>query len=177
MTLEITAQDQEAAVRIDGKQVMYLHNAKYTPEPGHIGLWIANVAEPEWVEMYIRKIEVMELPPRPPSEPAFTPLFNGKNLDGWTGKADSYFAKKDGSLLANGVENNYAMLRTVKSFENYELRLQCRLTGHGQFGSKTSAGVAVHVTDAAQTHYGIALRVTSGRDAGMSAHASATSAK
>jgi WD40 repeat protein len=173
MVLEIIAVDREASVRINGKQVMYLHGEKCTPAPGRIGLWIRDGQEPGETEVHVRKIEVMDLAGRSPPESGFRPLFNGKDLAGWTSLADSYFVKKDGSLLANPVANDYGMLRTVAAFENYELRLQCRLAGHGNAGSKTRAGLAFHVTNAdpdpMKARYGVTLVITSGRDWGMTA--------
>jgi serine/threonine protein kinase len=62
MVLEITAEGQEATVRINGKQVMYLQSEKYTPAPGRIALWIHEASEPGEAEAHVRKIEVQELP-------------------------------------------------------------------------------------------------------------------
>lgn len=122
-----------------------------------------------------REIRLRALTPPQPPESAFRPLFNGKDLTGWTSTADSYFVKKDGSTLANPVPNDYGRLRTTAVYENYELRFQCQLAGHAQFGSKTRAGVALHMTNVepnpTSAHYGVTLSITSGRNWGMTARA------
>lgn len=152
MELEITAQDKEVAVRIGGKQVMYLHNANFTPEPGHIGLWIANVANPEWVELYIRKIEIMELPPGPPPELAFQPLFNGKDLNGWNGDTKTW-AWKDGKLIGDTIITGHetrepAFLVGQKTYRDFELKFRARISNHGG----VFCGVRVRGRATAQDH-------------------------
>src|SRR5262249_5962808 len=103
----------------------------------------------------------------------FVQLFNGKDLSGWHSTADKYFVTRDGSLLANPVPNEYGMLRTLKSYENYELRLQCRVAGEGDPGSKAHAGVALHVTDVAgrtEPTHGAYIWLKAGRASDMEAH-------
>jgi serine/threonine protein kinase/formylglycine-generating enzyme required for sulfatase activity len=103
----------------------------------------------------------------------WVPLFNGKDLTGWQGTADKYFVTKSGSLLANPVPNEFGMLRTIKSYQNYELRMQCKVDGAGEAGSKTRAGLAIHVhtgADNANPTYGVAVTIFGGRDPDMKAH-------
>lgn len=100
------------------------------------------------------------------AEPTFQPLFNGKNLDGWTSTADSYFVRKDGSLLAN-PGSDYSMLRTIKSYENFELRLQCKIANEGQAFARNRGGIGLLVDDSnpAQPSAGVHIALMNGRDA------------
>jgi hypothetical protein len=58
-------------------------------------------ADPDVAEIHVRKIEIIELSPEPPtSEPGFQPLFNGKDLTEWKGDK-TIWSVKDGDLIAN----------------------------------------------------------------------------
>jgi 3-keto-disaccharide hydrolase len=142
------------------------------PRKGHLD-WIV-VGSSGTAEIHFRNIEIRTLPAVIASSvPAYQPLFNGKDLTGWTGTSDTYFVKKDGSLQANPVANEYAMLHTIKSYENYELRMLCKVAGAGQASAKNRGGVALHVTHPeglTNPAYGIGISLTSGRDPDMKAH-------
>ena len=80
-----------------------------------------------------------------------TPLFNGKNLDGWTfvlddpkAKMEDVWAVREGGLLyCKGQPRGY--LRTKRDdFENYELTLEWRWPPGTKGGNN---GVLVHTTD------------------------------
>ena len=75
-----------------------------------------------------------------------TPLFNGKDLAGWTyelsqpGVAmDDVWSVRDGVLFCKGEPSGY--LRTKKDYENYRLTLQWRWPGEGG-----NNGVLVHTS-------------------------------
>jgi hypothetical protein len=76
-------------------------------------------------------------------EKGFTPLFNGKNFDGWEGNL-KMFRVEDGAVVAGNQKTripNNEFLCTKKTYENFELRLQAKLVGQGknagvQFRSK-----------------------------------------
>ena len=138
------------------------------PRSGHLAVH----CKPGDSKILIRDLVIRELPP-PLADRGFEPLFNGKDLTGWTGAADSYFAKKDGSLQANPVQNEYAMLHTIKSYENYELRMLCKVARAGEAFAKNRGGVALHVTHPdglSHPAYGIGVSLISGRAPDMKAH-------
>ncbi|MFO0968343.1 MAG: family 16 glycoside hydrolase [Gemmataceae bacterium] len=165
-TLEVRVVNRKATVRLNGA----LTAEKDIPELARRGFLEWHVDPKSKLEL--RSIEIKELPPSAAAPPTFQPLFNGKSLDGWHSRADSYFVKKDGALHANPVANEYGMLRTIKSFENYELRLQCRLGDAGAF-AKTRAGVALHVRDVpgfSDPRYSIGIHMTGGRAPDVKAH-------
>lgn len=77
------------------------------------------------------------------------PLFNGKDLSGWTadvpsadGKTDApaSFSVKDGHLFSHGEPRGH--LVTDKSYENYKLEVEYRFTGKGG-----NCGVLVHASE------------------------------
>lgn len=67
------------------------------------------------------------------SEDGFVSLFNGKNLDGWTGKA-KYFRVEGGAIIAGTLKEkipNNEFLTHEGKFGDFELRLKARLVGKG----------------------------------------------
>src|SRR5262249_38711802 len=131
-----------------GKQAMYLHNAKYTPAPGRVGLLIVGAADPENTEMHIRKIEIMELPSEPTPEAAFRPLFNGRDFDGWQGTIADWRVE-DKQLIGKAKKDTTSIyLLTTKDYEDFELRWQYRFpTVKGPTAAPTHALVRFHGTD------------------------------
>jgi hypothetical protein len=59
-----------------------------------------------------------------PDEEGFQPLFNGKDLSGWTKEGEAGFVAKDGVLRCTGSGNWPTWLRTTEVFENFVLRLE-----------------------------------------------------
>jgi len=60
-------------------------------------------------------------------ETGFVPIFNGKNLDGWEGDKETYFAA-DGLLQCRqSGKFGGGNLRTVKSYENFVLRFEFKM--------------------------------------------------
>lgn len=76
-----------------------------------------------------RALVVVKEPPAPggDGEPAgFCPLFNGKDLSGWTvdsGAADSWEVK-DGALIVRGAPEDVGWLMTTRSYADFVLRLE-----------------------------------------------------
>src|SRR5262249_30741503 len=127
IVLEIAAKDQEADVRINGKPVMTLHDDKYKPMPGHVGVWVVEAADPEAKHILVRKIEVRELPPLAATD--WVPLFNGKDLDGWTNAKKNFDAWKiqDGILIGDG---DNAFLRSERGpYADFHLRMEAKYVG------------------------------------------------
>jgi hypothetical protein len=65
----------------------------------------------------------------PQAETGFTPLFNGRNFDGWTGDTSGYIVK-DGEIQSRIPEpgEHLGNLYTTKEFSNFILRFQFKLT-------------------------------------------------
>ncbi len=74
-----------------------------------------------------------------PAGAAFSPLFNGENLDGWVNVncAPETWAVRDGMIVCTGIPNG--VLRTVDMYENYVLELEWRHLKEGG-----NAGLFVH---------------------------------
>lgn len=60
-------------------------------------------------------------------EKGFTPLFNGKNLDGWVGNKTSYRAEK-GKIIVDPKGTGGGNLFTEKEYSNFILRFEFLLT-------------------------------------------------
>lgn len=71
---------------------------------------------------------------KPKADEGFTPLFNGKNLDGWVvvGKPQGWKVK-DGVIHSDGGKGGNWM-RTKKQYGDYILRLQWRISKGGNSG-------------------------------------------
>lgn len=61
------------------------------------------------------------------SEKGFTPLFNGKNLDGWVGNKSSYQAV-DGMIVIDPKGSGGGNLMTEKEYGDFILRFEFQLT-------------------------------------------------
>jgi hypothetical protein len=93
----------------------------------------------------------------------FKPLFNGRNLDGWTVDTASAWQVRDGMLVGkhDGLKYN-DFLRTARNYKDFELRLKFRLLdGEGnsgvQFRSKpvpNSHEVEGYQADIGQQYWG-----------------------
>jgi 6-phosphogluconolactonase len=69
----------------------------------------------------------------PPVE-KFTRIFDGKSMKGWEG-AEEWFRVEDGAIVAGSMEKRIPknqFLVTEKSYGNFELRFQAKLTGKGK---------------------------------------------
>jgi len=63
-----------------------------------------------------------------PAENDWTPLFNGKDLAGWTTKAPGKFKVDDGCLVGSQTDGKGGDLYTEKQFGDFELRFTYRVT-------------------------------------------------
>ena len=59
------------------------------------------------------------------------PLFDGKTLDGWEGETTKVWRVRDGAITGGSLEGNprNEFLATKKSYRNFVLRLEYKLTG------------------------------------------------
>jgi hypothetical protein len=69
----------------------------------------------------------------------FTPLFNGRNLDGWVNVncAPETWTVRDGMIICTGIPTG--VLRTEKQYENYVLELEWR-----HMKKRGNAGLFIH---------------------------------
>ncbi len=92
------------------------------------------------------------LPATVRADDGWVPLFNGKDLTGWTATAKpakggepvdplKTWSVKDGLLVCYGKPNGY--LATVKEYGEYELRVKWRFPADAKAGN---SGVLLHVT-------------------------------
>lgn len=61
------------------------------------------------------------------SNSGFVFLFNGKNLDGWTGNKAGYRVENGAIVVHPGKDSSVGNLYTEKEFENFVLRFQFKL--------------------------------------------------
>ena len=72
-----------------------------------------------------------------------SPLFDGKSFDGWEGDVTKTWRIEEGALVGGTVTGEVPrneFLATQKSFENFELRLKCKLVGTEGF---VNAGIQI----------------------------------
>lgn len=112
-TFEVTALGPEIAVQIDGQEVL-----RYTdPKPvrrGFIGLQL-NEGKVEF-----RNVKLKPL--------ALEPIFNGRDLAGWTtypDKATQFTVTSEGYLNAKNQREARGQLETVKSYGDFVLQMEC----------------------------------------------------
>ena len=97
------------------------------------------------------------------AEEGFTPLFNGKDLTGWTpvGVESAFIVKKDG-IYTTGARPYPSWLRTDKEYENFVLRFEYMTEGWYEggvlihapaAGAASKLGLKLHIRHD-QKHYG-----------------------
>ena len=80
-----------------------------------------------------RDIYVREIPPtgyqlsEEEQKEGFVPLFNGKNLDGWTGNKTDYVVE-DGMIVVRPKEGSHGNLYTEKEYKDFIYRFDFKLT-------------------------------------------------
>ena len=82
-----------------------------------------------------------------------TPFFNGKDLEGWQGLSD-YWSVRDGAIVGadpKGLTFN-TFLCSKKSYKDFELHFQVRLTGDGWTGN---SGVQIRSAAFNLEHYAV----------------------
>ena len=65
------------------------------------------------------------------AQPSYTPLFNGRDLGGWTvvDGPDSAFFIDDGAIVVSEAANSPTWLRSAKQYENFEFRAEFFVKG------------------------------------------------
>jgi hypothetical protein len=113
-SFEVTCEGERITVKVDGKQVLDYtekHDAK-PPLVGHIGL-----------QLNSGKVEFRNVKLKPLSQ---KPLFNGKNLEGWTPHPDlknAFAVDAEGVLQAKGGKSQ---LESTTKFGDFTLQLTAR---------------------------------------------------
>jgi len=140
---EITCRGSQVMVVLNGQKIIDEDLAKHTearqqkgpalakrPLKGHIGFQNLNGS------ITLRNIMIRQLDGR---DSEFTPLFNGKNLDGWVNVncAPETWTVKDGMIVCTGIPTG--VLRTEKMYGNYILELEWRHIKEGG-----NAGLFIH---------------------------------
>ena len=157
--LEIIARDGEITYRINGATVAKVDGARF--QPGHLSFDVADLG----AILSVRKIEIRELPSA--TEPAFQPLFNGKDLTGWTSSGKEWKVEND-SLISTSTTKP-SLLRTEKAFQNFILRFEHRLDtgvilremlevylhGPGKEIDKQAQQAAIYFVDMGHGMYGL----------------------
>ena len=72
-------------------------------------------------------------------EPGFRPLFNGRNLDGWLGATNLFYAER-GELVFREGEKNFGNLFYHRDFKNFTVRFSFKLVPNGNNGFAIRAG-------------------------------------
>lgn len=64
----------------------------------------------------------------------WTPLFNGKNLDGWQAYGSEKWVADSGTILGESTSGKYGYLMTKKDYRNFDIRLKFKCTSEGNSG-------------------------------------------
>lgn len=65
---------------------------------------------------------------------AWVPLFNGKDLAGWTANGTEKWVVEDGTILGESTTGHYGYLTTDKTYRDFKLRLQFKPEAKGNSG-------------------------------------------
>jgi hypothetical protein len=87
--------------------------------------------------------------PQSSNESGFTPLFDGKSLDGWTVKdgPETAFYVKDGDIVVHEGGGFPAWLRSAKQYENFDFRGEFFVRGW------TNSGIYLHAPEHGRNIY------------------------
>jgi len=64
----------------------------------------------------------------------WTPLFNGKNLDGWQRYGKEKWVADHGTIFGESTSGKYGYLLTKKEYRNFDIRFQFNCTSEGNSG-------------------------------------------
>jgi formylglycine-generating enzyme required for sulfatase activity/serine/threonine protein kinase len=122
--VHLTCKGNEIGIRLNGEDLGIARCKRSEIHNGFIAIL------PEVNEVHYRKIKLRELPP---AQPGWVQLFNGKNLDGWTGDSQ-YWSYRNQALVgicpAPGAATRMR-LTSKELFEDFELRFEAKETGGG----------------------------------------------
>jgi serine/threonine protein kinase len=147
-TQEVIAQGNQLIVKVNDRETANYLDRDNTLKKGFFAL----ERPTREAVLKVRKLEIKELNPYRPFVPpghweGFTPLFNGKDLDGWKGypKETTGWEVKDGLLVGSGPASHLFSERG--DYRNFHFRVEARinhggLSGQG-FRSKYGAGIPI----------------------------------
>ncbi|MEM9644258.1 MAG: DUF1080 domain-containing protein [Planctomycetota bacterium] len=69
-----------------------------------------------------------------PFDATWKPLFNGKDLTGWTEIGNEKWVVEDGTIFGAGITKEYGYLATEKSYRNFHLSLRFKCEAKGNSG-------------------------------------------
>jgi hypothetical protein len=110
---------------------------------------------------YFRNVFVREIPPNEANrilaeigsnDDEFTPLFNGKDLTGWTGKTECYEVV-DGTLVTKA--GKHGNMFTKDEYDDFVVRLEFRLPKGGNSG----LGLRSPITNAQVAYEGMEIQI------------------
>jgi 3-keto-disaccharide hydrolase len=64
----------------------------------------------------------------------WTPLFNGKNLDGWQPSGEETWVADHGTIFGESTSGKYGYLVTKKTYKDFDIRLKFNCTMEGNSG-------------------------------------------
>ncbi len=64
----------------------------------------------------------------------WTPLFNGKDLSGWTEIGKEKWTVENGAIHGQGITKEYGYLKTEKNYKDFHMSLQFKCEGNGNSG-------------------------------------------
>ncbi len=120
-TLEIWAKGDHVKIRLNEQLVADVHDN--TTDHGKIGFQIHQGDQFNDMKIWVRNIRIRPLGPEA-EEDNWRSLFNGKNLDGWTGVGKAAWTVEDGMLVGRQGENRApGDLLTTEDYSDFLLRL------------------------------------------------------
>jgi hypothetical protein len=116
---------------VNGKTTVDFVDDKNTYKKGHFALQQHN---PGTVVKF-RKIAIKELPPPKPDDEGFVPLFNRKDLTGWTThpKQRGNWHVEKGVLIGSGPAVSH-LYSTRSDYQNFHLHVEVRINNGGNSG-------------------------------------------
>jgi serine/threonine protein kinase/formylglycine-generating enzyme required for sulfatase activity len=131
-TEEVIAQGNRFVIKVNGQTTAVYRDEKEISASGHIALQMNNSK----TVVEFRKIEIKELPSGGRTEPSITsrdgyvPLFNGKDLSGWSaGNQQGGWHVENGLLVGGGPAGDRFLYSDRADYKNFRLRVEARLKG------------------------------------------------
>ncbi len=124
--VEIYAYGPHINVRINGEPVQDC--TLHVRDTGVIGLQMHHPG----VTIKYRNIRIKRLTEMPEEERGWRPIFNGKDLTGWTVRGKAKWEVKDGVLIGTGGMGH--IYYTAETFDNLEMRAMIRINKDGNSG-------------------------------------------